>query len=122
MIVTGRMKWFDPVKGYGFVVPDPGSPVDRDVMIHASVVERCDERCYLVKDALVECDASPSGSGWRADHLLSVTVPEVLAARADARQLRSIIRAVVGCCEADPAVRRGLSCMIGELRAAAEGR
>ncbi len=29
--VTGRVKWFDPVKGYGFIVPDDGTA---DVMLH----------------------------------------------------------------------------------------
>ncbi|MGB0921113.1 MAG: cold-shock protein [Alphaproteobacteria bacterium] len=31
--VNGRVKWFDPVKGYGFVVPDDGSP---DIMLHTT--------------------------------------------------------------------------------------
>lgn len=29
--VSGRVKWFDPVKGYGFIIPDDGSP---DIMLH----------------------------------------------------------------------------------------
>ena len=33
--MTGRVKWYDAEKGYGFVVPDEGGP---DVMVHAACV------------------------------------------------------------------------------------
>lgn len=33
--MTGRVKWYDADKGYGFVVPSEGGP---DVMVHAAVV------------------------------------------------------------------------------------
>lgn len=34
-LVTGRVKWYDAEKGYGFVVPTEGGP---DVMVHAACV------------------------------------------------------------------------------------
>jgi len=33
--VTGRVKWFDPTKGFGFVVADSGGP---DILLHANVL------------------------------------------------------------------------------------
>ncbi|MGR3289750.1 MAG: cold-shock protein [Paracoccaceae bacterium] len=33
--VQGRVKWFDPVKGFGFVVADQGGP---DILLHANVL------------------------------------------------------------------------------------
>lgn len=35
--VSGRIKWFDVAKGYGFVVPDDGSP---DILLHVTVLRR----------------------------------------------------------------------------------
>lgn len=34
---TGTVKWFNTVKGYGFIQPDNGGP---DAFVHISAVER----------------------------------------------------------------------------------
>ncbi len=36
-MATGSVKWFNSVKGYGFIQPSDGS---RDVFVHISAVER----------------------------------------------------------------------------------
>jgi CspA family cold shock protein len=36
-MTVGTVKWFDSVKGYGFVQPDDGS---KDAFVHISAVER----------------------------------------------------------------------------------
>ena len=34
---TGTVKWFNPVKGYGFITPEDGG---KDAFVHISAVER----------------------------------------------------------------------------------
>lgn len=34
--VRGTVKWFDPEKGYGFIVPADSSGIDEDILVHIS--------------------------------------------------------------------------------------
>ena len=36
-MAQGTVKWFNPVKGYGFITPEDGS---QDAFVHISAVER----------------------------------------------------------------------------------
>lgn len=51
--VTGVVKWFDVVRGYGFIVPDDASG---DVLVHFSVLRDVNRRT-LPEGARLVCDA-----------------------------------------------------------------
>lgn len=36
--VTGTVKWFSPVKGYGFIQPDGAEGDEKDVFVHYSAI------------------------------------------------------------------------------------
>lgn len=71
--MTGQVKWYDAVKGYGFVVPDGGGA---DVMIHASCV-RAFGKMTLIEGAMVRMICVQGERGLHAQSLLSVTEPEM---------------------------------------------
>lgn len=58
-MAAGKVKWFDPVKGYGFIQPDDGS---RDAFVHISAVERAG-LTGLREGQSVEYDLVPGRNG-----------------------------------------------------------
>lgn len=63
--VCGRVKWFDPGKGYGFVVPDDPAVTDlRDVLLHVSSL-RDHGHETAAEGALIECDCVRRAKGWQ---------------------------------------------------------
>lgn len=66
--VEGTVKWFDPVKGYGFIIPDHG---DVDVLIHHSTLLR-DGHDILYPMARVKCTIVERAQGLQADRVIAV--------------------------------------------------
>ena len=73
--LSGHVKWYDAVKGYGFVVPDDGGA---DVMVHASCV-RAFGRVALSEGAEVKLIAVTGTRGLQAQKLIDVTEPAPVA-------------------------------------------
>ncbi len=67
-MATGTVKWFDPVKGYGFIQPSDGS---RDAFVHISAVERAGLRS-LREGQKVEYELAPGRDGKSAAENLAV--------------------------------------------------
>lgn len=58
-MAAGTVKWFDPVKGFGFIQPSDGS---RDAFVHISAVERAG-LTGLREGQEVEYDLVPGRNG-----------------------------------------------------------
>lgn len=72
LAMSGHVKWYDAVKGYGFVVPEDGGS---DIMVHASCV-RAFGRVALTEGAEVKLIAVTGTRGLQAQRLLEVNDPE----------------------------------------------
>jgi CspA family cold shock protein len=73
IVVSGRVKWYDVIRGYGFVTsPD----VEGDILVHANCV-RASGRAALPENAEVQIEASLFERGWQAVQVLSVEEVEV---------------------------------------------
>ena len=70
-LVQGRVKWFDPVKGFGFIVAD-GS--ERDILLHANVLRNFGQSS-VADGADIAVRASTTARGVQAVEVLSITPP-----------------------------------------------
>ena len=71
----GEVKWFDPRKGFGFIV----GPKGEDVFAHFSVIDGDGFR-VLRDGSRVRYDAERSGKGWKATRIVRIE-PEVVVTR-----------------------------------------
>ncbi|HEY2178636.1 MAG TPA: cold-shock protein [Caulobacteraceae bacterium] len=84
--ITGRVKWFDVGKGYGFIIPDdPGVTGLRDVLLHVTSLRSAGHETVL-EGAMIVCDVVQRAKGWQVAELVSVD--ESTAAPREDRALR----------------------------------
>lgn len=86
--VSGTIKWFDAVRGYGFLVPDDGGD---DVLIHFSVLREVGRKT-LPEGATITCIAIARERGRQAKRIIELDLstatgpdPEGVAQRASTR-------------------------------------
>ena len=70
--VVGRVKWFDPVKGFGFVVADAGGP---DILLHVNVLRNFGQNS-VADDARIEVVTHNTDRGVQAAEIISISPPE----------------------------------------------
>lgn len=70
--VVGVVKWFDPVKGFGFVVADDGGP---DILLHVNVLRNFGQSS-VADGARVELEVQRTQRGVQATQILSLTPPQ----------------------------------------------
>ena len=69
----GLVKWFDPKKGYGFIV----GPQEQDIFVHFSKIEG--EGFRVLKDgSTVRYEATLTDKGWHATRVIRTGPPEVI--------------------------------------------
>lgn len=70
--VSGQVKWFDPVKGFGFVVADEGGP---DILLHANVLRNFGQSS-VADGARVRIRVQKTERGVQAVEVLGIEPPE----------------------------------------------
>lgn len=70
--VTGKVKWFDPVKGFGFILDEQDGP---DILLHANVLRNFGQSTVADgAEIVVYVQSTPRGS--QALEVLSIAPPE----------------------------------------------
>lgn len=72
-LVQGSVKWFDPTKGYGFVVADTGGP---DILLHVNVLRNFGQSS-VADGSRIEVLAHSTSRGVQAVEVTSITPPDV---------------------------------------------
>jgi CspA family cold shock protein len=91
--ITGRVKWFDATRGFGFIVSDS---IEGDILLHFSVLREHGRRS-VPEGAIIECVPVRLERGLQAKKVLSIDLSSALpqhprssissAERADRRAL-----------------------------------
>jgi CspA family cold shock protein len=70
--ITGRVKWFDVGKGYGFIIPDDPSQTDlRDVLMHVTCLRNAGHD-HALEGTTVVCDAVRRAKGWQVADIVDL--------------------------------------------------
>lgn len=69
--VEGQVKWFDPTKGFGFVVSDAGGP---DILLHMNVLRNFGQSS-VADGSRIEIVTQETQRGVQAVEVLSITPP-----------------------------------------------
>jgi len=70
--ISGRVKWFDAGKGYGFIVPDDPSQTDlKDVLLHVTSL-RSSGRENALEGSIITCDVVRRPKGWQVAEVVEI--------------------------------------------------
>src|ERR1700741_3986691 len=83
--ISGRVKWFDAGKGYGFIVPDDPSQTDlKDVLLHVTSLRRGGREGAL-EGSLIPRDVVRRPKGWQVAEVVLVDESAATPAERSAR-------------------------------------
>jgi len=70
--ISGRVKWFDVGKGYGFIVPDdPGQTGLKDVLLHVTSLRQAGREGAL-EGSIIVCDVVRRPKGWQVSEVVDL--------------------------------------------------
>jgi len=70
--ISGRVKWFDAGKGYGFIVPDdPGQTGLKDVLLHVTSLRQSGHEAAL-EGSIIVCDVVRRPKGWQVSEVVDL--------------------------------------------------
>lgn len=70
--ISGRIKWFDLGKGYGFIVPDDPDVTElRDVLLHVTSLRHLG-RDSVLEGSIIVCDAVKRPKGWQVTDIVEL--------------------------------------------------
>ncbi len=70
--ISGRVKWFDAGKGYGFIVPDDNSRTGmRDVLLHVTSLRNAG-RGGAAEGSTIVCDVVKRPKGWQVSEIVEL--------------------------------------------------
>lgn len=70
--ISGVVKWFDPGKGYGFIVPDnPNQTGLKDVLLHVTSLRNIG-RDTAMEGSIVVCDVIRRPKGWQVSEVVEI--------------------------------------------------
>jgi CspA family cold shock protein len=87
--ITGRVKWFDVAKGYGFIVPDDPEQTDlKDVLLHVTCL-RSSGRESALEGSSITCEVIRRPKGWQVAEVLDLDESAAAAAERGEAGLRN---------------------------------
>jgi len=70
--ISGKVKWFDAGKGYGFVIPDdPGQTELKDVLLHVTSLRQTGRESAAEGSSIV-CEAVRRAKGWQVCNIIEL--------------------------------------------------
>jgi cold shock protein len=88
MLATGRVKWFDLTRGFGFMIDDAGGG---DILIHFSVLREHDRRS-LPEGTRLKCEVVARDRGLQAKRILTLDLSSAIGPDPDQIAQRSADR------------------------------
>ncbi len=97
--VYGQVKWFDPSKGFGFVIAEDGGP---DILLHANVLRNFGQSS-VADGAGIEIDVQETLRGVQAVDVLAIDPPAAFGETAPLTDFEEIDPEIIRSAPLEPA-------------------